>query len=276
VARNEFDRLLDDWARRVRENREQVDRVREAPDGPDFYGPIAQAFRADPRRTGEPALDQVLSLVVPGETWLDIGAGGGRYALPIALQAGRVVALDPSAGMLGVLREGMAEHAITNIDIIEGRWPYEPAPATNVALISHVGYDIEAIGPFLEAMETSARRLCVAVLLDRPPASAFSRYFEAAHGEPRVALPAAPDFLRLLLARGRMFEVRLSTRASMTFDDPEAMVRMARRQTWTAEGSAKDLRMQEAIRQSLTRQSDGRYTSAGGDARVCVMSWEPR
>ena len=43
------------WAARVRANREQVDRFREVPDGPDFYAPVASMFRDDPRRRNEPA-----------------------------------------------------------------------------------------------------------------------------------------------------------------------------------------------------------------------------
>ena len=37
-------------------------------------------------------LDALLALVRSGETWLDVGAGAGRFALPIAR------ALDPSGG----------------------------------------------------------------------------------------------------------------------------------------------------------------------------------
>jgi len=56
------------WAERVRADREQVDRVREVPDDADFYGPIVGRFVEDPRRTGDAALDALLSLVEPGET----------------------------------------------------------------------------------------------------------------------------------------------------------------------------------------------------------------
>ena len=78
---------LEAWAQRVRANRDQAERVREAPERPDFYAPVASAFRADPRRTDEPALDILRGLVHREDTWLDIGAGGGRYALPVALLA---------------------------------------------------------------------------------------------------------------------------------------------------------------------------------------------
>lgn len=269
--------LLAAWRARVGADREQVARLREAPDGQDFYGPVAEAFRADPRRTGEPALDQLLALVEPGETWLDIGAGGGRYALPLALKAGRVIALDPSPGMLGVLRSGMSGHGIDNIDIVESRWPVTTgaAPQADVAMIAHVGYDIEDIGPFIEAMEASARRLCVAVLLDRPPASPYFPLFEAAHGEPRIPLPALREFLQLLLARERLFELSLSPRTPMAFGAArEDALRMARRQSWTVAGSEKDTRMVAALDRLLVER-DGRITLSGPPVTVAVVRWAP-
>jgi SAM-dependent methyltransferase len=263
------------WAARVRGNREQVDRLRETPDGADFYGPIAQAFRADPLRTDEPALETLRSLVLPGETWLDIGAGGGRYALPLARRAGEVIALDPSPGMLDVLRAGMAEHRIENIRVIEARWPAPNPPEADVALIAHVGYDVEEIGPFVEAMEASARRLCVAVLLEDSPAARFAPFFQAAHGEARILLPALGDFLALLLARGRLFEVSLSERGAMRFPAVEDALGMIRRQTWTQPGSEKDHRAEAAARAALA-QSDGGFNFDGRPSRVGVVSWEPR
>ena len=100
------------WADRVRRDHEQVDRHREVPDGSDFYGPVTSLFRADPRRTDEPALDRLLALAEPADTWLDIGAGAGRYALPLALHVAEVVAIEPSAGMRAALAEldGRARH----------------------------------------------------------------------------------------------------------------------------------------------------------------------
>ena len=64
------------WAERVRANRDQVERIREIPDGTDFYAPVHSLFRADPTRTDDPVLDALLALVRSGERWLDVGAGG--------------------------------------------------------------------------------------------------------------------------------------------------------------------------------------------------------
>ena len=100
------------WGIRVRANRDQAERVREAPAGTDFYGPITGLFRADPRRTDDPVLNALLGHVQPSDVWLDVGAGAGRFALPIARRAREVIALDPSPGMLAALRELAVEHQV--------------------------------------------------------------------------------------------------------------------------------------------------------------------
>ena len=46
-------------------------------------------FISDPARTDDPVLEELLALTLPGETWLDIGAGAGRFALPIARRVWR-------------------------------------------------------------------------------------------------------------------------------------------------------------------------------------------
>ena len=50
-------RLEAAWAERVLANREQAERLREGGPEGDFYAPVSSLFVADPRRTGEPALD---------------------------------------------------------------------------------------------------------------------------------------------------------------------------------------------------------------------------
>lgn len=265
------------WAARVRGNRDQAEAAREAPERPDFYAPVAQAFRADPRRTDDPALNILRTLVRPGESWLDIGAGGGRYALPLALELGKgeVIAVEPSGGMLAVLREGMTEHTIENIRIVESRWPMASAPQADVALIAHVGYDIEDIGPFLDAMEASAARLCVAVLLSRSPAAAAESYWEAVHGQPRVPLPALPEFLALLLARGRLFEVRLSERPPMHYHAPEDALRFLRQQLFIEEGGEKDQLLRRIAHERMT-DTGGGYSVTPTPTPLGVVTWQPR
>ncbi len=268
------------WAERVRRNREQVDRHREVPDGPDFYGPVTAHFRADPRRTDEPTLDALLALARPDDTWLDIGAGAGRFALPLALRVREVIAVEPSDGMRAALAELMAEERIQNVRVIADRWPPEPgSPAdglrADVALIAHLGYDIEAISPFLDAMAAAARRLCVAVLMERQPSSIADQFWPPLHGEERVALPALDELVALLRARGRQPAVAMEERAPRGFGSVEELHGFVRRQLWVAEDGAKDLRLGELLRAAVTER-DGRWYLETRPLGVGVVTWSPR
>jgi SAM-dependent methyltransferase len=262
------------WAERVRANREQVDHFREVGDEVDFYGSVATMFRDDPHREHESALNALRPLVLPDQVWLDIGAGAGRYALPIALRARKVIALDASPGMLEQLRGAMAETGIENVQTIQARWPVADPPRTDVAFIAHVGYDIEQIGPFLDAMETAASRLCVAMLFEPQPTRPYDDLWPAVHGTARSTLPALREFLALLLARGRLFELRLAERLPHSFESPEQALHFARRQTWVAPGGDKDRRL-EALLQERLQERDGRYAFSWQPGAVGIVSWDP-
>jgi SAM-dependent methyltransferase len=273
-----------EWADRVRANREQVDRVREVPDGADFYARVTSIFRADPHRTNERVLDLLLTIARRDETWVDIGAGAGRYALPLALATREVIAIDPSSGMLAVLRELMQEHGIRNVRVLEGRWPPDaalreelgPDPVADVALIAHVGYDVETIGPFLDAMEAAAGRLCVAVLMEMSPASAAEPFWPIVHDERRSRLPALPEFVSVLRARGRRPEVTMAQREPRTFETRGSLDGFLRRQLWIAEGGEKERRYLDALHDLVVEENGGFGLRDQDAMEVGVISWTPR
>ena len=254
------------WAARVRANREQVERIREVPDGTDFYAPVRSLFRADPTRTDDAVLERLLALAHTGERWLDVGAGAGRFALPIARaldeSGGEVVALDASPSMLEGLIEIAEDHAIENVRTVEARWPPADARAAqafdaDVVLIAHVGYDIEDIGAFVDGLEAAAGRMCVAVLMERVPASAADPFWPLVHGEERVALPALPEFIELLRARGRRPNVERVAMEPRTFEDRATIEGFARRQLWIDPNGPKEARFQAAL-DELLEETDTR------------------
>ena len=259
------EQLAQHWCERVAANREQAERLREEPDGGDHYRPLASAFRADPRRSGDSTLDALLSIARSEDTWVDVGAGAGRFSLPLALHVERVIAIEPSPAMRAELASLQIEHGITNIELRDQRWPSDDPEIegmADVALISHVGYDIEPIGEFLDTMERSARRECVALQFDRAPGSMFWQVWPALHGEEHVRLPGAIEFIELLDSRGIEVEVseldRGRDRRRFAFDAPEDAMDWARRRLWLAERSSKLPILREAVSKLLIER-DGAW-----------------
>jgi CTP:molybdopterin cytidylyltransferase MocA/SAM-dependent methyltransferase len=273
------------WAERVHANSAQVERIREVPDAPDFYAPSASLFRADPSRRDDPVLAALLALVRSGETWLDVGAGAGRFALPIARalddSGGSVVALDPSPSMLEGLREIAEDYAIENVRTVEARWPPSGGRAAteleaDVTLIAHVAYDIVPIGPFIDALEAAAGRLCVAVLMERVPASAAAPFWPPVHGEERVPLPALPEMLELLEARGRRPTVERIANEGRRFETRAALEGFVRRQLWIDRAGPKEARFQAAL-DDLTIETEGGWAIRDrGPGAIGVVTWSPR
>jgi hypothetical protein len=183
--------------------------------------------------------------------------------------------------MLESLREIAEDYAIENVRTVEARWPpADPATATafeaDAALIAHVGYDVEAIGPFFDALEAAAARQCVAVLMERVPASAADPFWPPVHGETRVALPALPDVLELLVARGRRPEVQRTAVEPRKFASRDALAGFVRRQLWIDTGGAKEARFQKALDTLAVPDGDGWGIAGRGTSEVGVVTWAPR
>ncbi len=76
------------------------------------------------RYTGYPGkvLERVLESVDSQTTVLDIGAGNGAFAVPLAKAAKQVTAVEPSSGQIGRLMENAATAGVKNITILQSRW----------------------------------------------------------------------------------------------------------------------------------------------------------
>jgi SAM-dependent methyltransferase len=97
----------------------------------------------------------------PGDTVLDVGAGTGRLAVPMARTAAHVTALDPSGGMLAHLQERMKAEGRSNYSCVQMRWEdtvigrdIEPHDLV-IAAFSLGFYDLAAA---LQKLDAAARR----------------------------------------------------------------------------------------------------------------------
>jgi len=262
------------WRSLVIAERKQVERLPNRPKPEDFYAPVAETFRAEARRSGDPVLDYLLTLALPHETWLDVGAGGGRYTLPLALRAERVYAVEPSSGMRQVLRASAGKDGIHNLEVFDERWPAPDSniPVADVGFISQVGYDIAEFAAFLDQLEAHSRRMCVAVLFERSPTAYFALLWPRVHGEKRVLLPGLGEFMALLFSRGRRPALKGIRLPARVFDSLGALHQAARRPLWVGEGSWEDQRLSKAI-EELARPLNAGFTLDGRPRYLGIVTW---
>ncbi len=272
VLRPTEEEALAAWAALVAADAEQVARVREPEPPADHYGAIAHRFRPGALESLEwPVLD---ALIAPGETVLDIGAGGGRFAVPLAKKGCRVVAIEPSEAMRRTLAAA-ADEAGVAVEVHGVRWPAADWRVdADVSLAAHACYDIAEIGPFLDAIERHTRRLCIGVFAQFGRGAALAPLFEAVHGEPMQTLPALKEFTALLGARNRRFEVRtVSKGVEEELTEREEAFELARRMLWLAPGGAKEQRMRELMEawwgrpEGIALPVQRRF--------IGIVSWEP-
>jgi hypothetical protein len=178
--------------------------------------------------------------------------------------------------MRSVLSSSMAENSVHNIDVFEERWPGPSAcPTADLGLMSHVGYDVAEIGPFLDQFEAHVSRQCVAVLFERAPVQDFAPLWKPVHGEDRALLPGLKEMVALLFARGRLPEVTLFNSRRPVFESLEALQRAARRPTWVLEGTAQDEKLGRAVA-GLAVKVEGGLALSPKPRTAGVVRWKPK
>jgi ubiquinone/menaquinone biosynthesis C-methylase UbiE len=100
----------------------------------DQFDPQAQAYLISPVHAAGPDLQAAREFAarsLPADAAvLDVGTGAGHLSFTLAPLARRVVALDPSAGMLATVRAAAAERGLAQIETCEApaaALPYAPA-----------------------------------------------------------------------------------------------------------------------------------------------------
>ncbi|MFZ2471028.1 MAG: class I SAM-dependent methyltransferase [Methanothrix sp.] len=83
----------------------------------------ARAFLAQARERPDRILHDIDVLPLKADSnVLDIGAGPGTLAVPLASRVASVTAVEPAAGMAEVMSEHAREKGVTNLSIVRKRW----------------------------------------------------------------------------------------------------------------------------------------------------------
>lgn len=266
---------VDKWRQMIIEEHAQTDQIR-GPRPTDHWTQYAPQFKDDPHRTGDEMVDELRARVQPGDTLIDVGAGGGRLALPLALTCRWVYAVEPSPSMCAVLRETADEHGIENMSVIETGWAEASVEPADMVLSSHVVYVIQEIEPFVRKMESHAKRQVLAILFQFPPQMQMYGLWEQVHGEKRHALPCLPEFLPVLEELGIRPEItELDLRPQRGFDSYEEAREMLTRRLYVKPGTVAMDRLERALEESV-HEVEGTWQIKGSQPlRPCIVAWEP-
>ncbi len=264
------------WNEMVRAEHEQSDSMRKEDPPADSWSNFAQQFRADPRRTDDPLVNHLRQVVTSEQVVLDVGAGGGRLALPMALEAKKVIAVEPSPSMCRVLREVADEFDVWNVEVLEADWLEAEVPVADLAICCHVLYVIRDIEAFVRKLEKHAKRVIV-VVYQAPPQSQIYPLWEPVHGVPRLSLPSLPEFLEVLNQLDVKPEIEvIHTERNRGFDSMEIAKEQIARRLYVISDTPEMERL-EALLPQVLEEKDGSFSIKGAEnLELQVVSWQPK
>jgi len=265
------------WQAIVEAEHAQSDKARWETPPSDHWKPFAENFRADPRRTDDELLNRLLIEVGPEDRVMDVGAGGGRLALALALHCRQVIAVEPSESMASVLLDEAREHGITNVSTVPSRWDDAEVEPADVVLCCHVLYVVRDVGTFVRKLDSHALRKVLVVLYDRSPQSQNSPLWALVHGEERLQLPAVPQLGEVLSELG--IDARfdpLPSHPPRGFDSVEDAVEELTDRLYLAPGGEKQAVLKRDL-PGLLVEDDGVFRIRDApELTPIVVSWEPR
>ena len=265
------------WKNKVRRHHTQSLSVQEKnPPDADFWRTRASAFRAEPRREPDAALRRVLDIAGPDTTVLDVGAGGGRLALPLALRCQHVTAVEPSPSMVEQLCEGAAEAGISNLSVVQANWEDAEVEPADLVICSHVVYGVVEIDQFVRKLDAHARgEVAVFAFMESPP-SRFASFWRAVYGEERLNMPALPELLQVLWQLDIYPNVEmLPADARSAFGSREDAVRQVASFLWVVPGSEEEERLLAAANELLEEDEDGFRIKGAKFRPNGLVTWKP-
>lgn len=178
--------------------------------------------------------------------------------------------------MRAELERLVGEEGLTNVRVIAAPWPLEEAIEADIVLSAHVLYGLREVGPFLEALNSAARRLCALYLGLRHPSWALAPFWERMHGERRLPLPAALEALAACHQLGLPAQLTLvpAPQAFRFLSRDDALVDLYLRLQLTR-SPERDERLQAAMDELLVPTEDGMLMPRMQQRHAAVVWWEP-
>ena len=231
-----------------------------------YWDRRAPTFARSTRGRVDEFLNVLEPYLSPRKSLIDVGAGAGRHALPLAERLEWVTAVEPSEGMRALIppRE--------NMTVVASTWEDATVAPADLVICCHVLYGVEEPVPFIAKMERSARERVFIMLRDGAlahPASVIRRQMPGAEEH---RMPRFSDLFMLLSQMGIAPEVTFfrypSVQRYATLDEALADCRAFIGEDW-------DESKARAILGEVLREEGRELVFEGGFTRVGVAHWQP-
>ena len=249
-----------------------LDAAEESPYG---WAPWVWARLSAAARSGPPPITLEVAAGMLGDhgSVLDVGAGRGRASLPLAAAGHDLTAVEPDTGMADGFEEEAARLGVS-ARLIRGRWPdvAGEAPEADVVVSANVVYDVAPIGPFLAALNDTARRGVVIEMTERHPRVNTAHLFRAVHGVDRPDGPSVDDLVDVIVEEfGIRPDVeRWERPATLWFEDWDEILAFYGRRI--ALPIARHPELQPLLEPQVTEQ-DGRFYVGDRVGRHSTLWW---
>jgi SAM-dependent methyltransferase len=235
--------------------------------------------RVEPGRIAPP-LDRILAGVGRETTVLDVGAGWGRFAIPLAQAARQVVAVEPSGALVPILRENAAAAGVSEnrLRIVEAGWQEAEVSPADVVLCANVLTPLAEIGPFIRKLDAHTLRRCYIVLRATAMDAPLEELWQAIHGVPYPRETTHADAYAVLDALGIPAEVAIlpAPFGPWDFDSRVAVARYARERLWlglVGQDPRADAQVEAWLDAALVRDGE-RWRVPAPVPRMALIWWD--
>lgn len=226
-------------------------------------------------------LELLSSYVTPQRSVLDVGAGFGRHALPLAKLVKQVIAVEPSQGMRRFLEADAAKQGLRNLSVVPSTWEEAQVEPCDIVYCSHVVYRVLDIRRFIEKLRDHTKGTCFIAIRTSQRDSSLRELWRLVHGEERSPEPGFIDLYNALhqsigvSANVEVMPSRIGRSSLSSFETLEEAMTQVRSQLCLPEKAPEEARVRDYLKERLIVQ-DGRLALPGPLIGEAVLWWDNR
>jgi hypothetical protein len=185
-----------DWVEHWRRLVIERERASHGHSDPRYWDRRAPTFARSTSGRADQFLAVVDPFVSPRKTLIDVGAGAGRHAVPLAAKLEWVTAVEPSEGMRSHLPD------LPNLTVVASAWEDAEVAPADLVICCHVLYGVEDVVAFVEKLERAARDRVFIMLREGQVPHPANVLRDRMAPSPLPPIPQFSDLFMLLLQIG--------------------------------------------------------------------------